>query len=127
MSHVAVLLDKAKKARSIPSDNALGKKLARSRQVVSQWRSGEAYPDEELIAQLAEMAHEDAGEWLLLVRAERSTGQARKAYGSLVRRLGLAALLAIATAPAMAAHFAYSGLGMLIMSARRRQLFAATS
>ena len=57
---------------------------------------------EDRIASIARIAHVDAGEWLLLIEAEQARGEARKAYGSLVKRLGIAALLALASVPGMA-------------------------
>lgn len=109
MTNIAVLLDKVLVSRSIASDNALSGVLGINRQSVSKWRNGEAYPDEERIAQLAEMADEDAGDWLLIVRAERSTGDAKKAYRSLAKRLGIAALLGLVAMPVMASPGAVVG------------------
>lgn len=113
------LLDKAREACSLSSDAALATRLGVTRSQLSSWRVGREPIPEDRIASLARLAHLDAGEWLLLVEAEQARGEARKAYGLLVKRLGIAALLAIATAPAMACHFAYSGLLMNIMSAVR--------
>lgn len=120
MPNVAVLLDKVRSARSLASDNALAGSLHITRQTVSQWRAGSAYPDDDKIAQLAEWAGDDPGDWMLLLRAERAEGKARKAYAGLVRRLGIAALLAIVAGPAMASHFVYSGLVVPIMSMLNR-------
>lgn len=102
MGIVATQLDKMRKARSIASDRALAALLDVKPQTVSLWRSGDAYPEEDRIAQIAEANGDHPGEILLLVRAERATGPAAKAYGSLVERLGLAAILALAAFPALA-------------------------
>lgn len=95
MAVVATLMDKARQKRGIPSDNALAGALGRSRQVVSQWRSGDAYPDEELIVALAEMAGDNPAEWLVAVKAVRSDGKAGKVWAALAKRLGAAAAVVL--------------------------------
>lgn len=100
MTCVALLLDKARDARSIPSDNALALAIGQRRQVVSQWRKGDSYPSEDHIAQLAKMAREDEGVWLVRVRAERTTGPAHVGWERVLRQLGAAAVLgAVALLP----------------------------
>ena len=93
MAVVAALMDKARARRGITSDNALGIALGRSRQVVSQWRAGDAYPDEELIVALAEMAGDDAAEWLVAVKAVRGEGKAGKVWAALAKRLAATAAM----------------------------------
>lgn len=102
MATLALLLDKAKKARSMSSDNAFAVSMGWRRQVVSQWRNAESYPSEDHIAQLAEIAHEDPVEWLVRVKAERSEGAAAKYWARLARQLGAAAALALCVVPMLA-------------------------
>ena len=124
MANVAVLLDKVRNTRSIASDNALALSLHVTRQTVSQWRHGDAYPDEDRIAQLAELAGEDAGGWLLLMKAERTEGRTKKAYQSLVKQLGIAAMLGIVLMPGSvyATHLSHFAIipGLSIMSTSTR-------
>jgi len=87
MSTVAKLLDEVKDRKKIRSDNALAKKLETQRQVVSQWRYGLSYPSEENIAQLAEMADDDPGKWLLNIKISRTEGKARLGWESIANRL----------------------------------------
>jgi len=94
MSAIADLIDRAKKARAIPSDNAFAVAMGWRRQVISQWRSGDSYPSEDHIAQLAELAHDDPVKWLVAVKAERTDGPAGKAWARLARQLGAAAAVA---------------------------------
>jgi len=96
------LLDKARVACSASSDAALASRLTVSAQQVSRWRKGHDRMPNEQIARIARLAHLDAGEWVLLIEAEQNTGEAGKAYGSLVKRLGIAALLDLASVPGMA-------------------------
>lgn len=94
MPTINALLDKARETRSIASDNALAQTFGVHRQAVSKWRNGDAYPSENHIAQLAEMAGDDAGAWLVLIQAERATGKAAKAWASVAQRIGHAAAVA---------------------------------
>ncbi|EFF49016.1 conserved hypothetical protein [Xanthomonas citri pv. aurantifolii str. ICPB 10535] len=86
-------MDKARAKRGLTSDSAIAVELKRSRQVVSQWRNGDAYPDEDLIVSLAEMAGDDPSEWLVAVRAIRSEGKAGKAWAALAKRLAATTLI----------------------------------
>ena len=115
MGIVAMQLDKVRVSRSLASDRAVAKAFHVTAQTVSMWRSGDAYPDEDKIAQLAELAGDDPGELLVRVRIERSSGKAREAWVHNLARLGIPAVLALATLPAMAGHFAYPGLVIIIM------------
>lgn len=95
MAIVATLLDKARNRRGIPTDMALAERLGRSRAVVSEWRAGKSYPDEDLIVALAELAGDDPGEWLLAIKAVRTEGKAGKVWAALAKRLGAVAAVAL--------------------------------
>lgn len=95
MDAINNLLDKAREHCSLPSDGALAERLGVSRQLVSQWRKGHNPLADERIAQIARAAGEDAGVWLVRVRAEQTHGEAAKAWARLARQLGAAAALAI--------------------------------
>lgn len=97
MSIVATLMDKARQRRGIPTDMALAERLGRSRALVSEWRAGKGYPDEDLIIALAEMAGDDPGEWLVAVKAIRTDGRAGKVWAELAKRIGAAAVMLVVT------------------------------
>lgn len=127
MSAIAELLDLAKKAKHIDTDNAFAVSLNWRRQIVSQWRNGESYPSEENIAFLAGLAHEDPATWLVRIKAERSEGAAGKAWAALAKRLGAAAALVflvggLAPSPAAAQGIDSASVSgpMYIMSILRR-------
>lgn len=105
MSVVAALLDKAKNTKSITSDNALSHAVGTNRQVISQWRHGDAYPSEENIVLLAEMAGDDPVQWLVAIKAVRSHGAAGKAWASLAKRLAATAMAVVITFGMMATNF----------------------
>jgi transcriptional regulator with XRE-family HTH domain len=91
MDAVNKLLDKARATCSLPSDVALAEKLGVSRQLVSQWRKGANPLSDDRIAQVAHLAKDDGGRWLLLIHAERASGAAAKDWAALVRKFGAAA------------------------------------
>lgn len=93
MSSVAALLDKAREACSLPSDNALSQRLGVTRAVVSTWRSGNAPMPDERIAQLCAMAKLDGPEWLAKIHAERAQSPAERAlWSKMLMRLAAAAI-----------------------------------
>lgn len=94
MNALNKLLDKAKETRSLPSDLALAAQLGKSRQLVSEWRKGQKQIQDDDIAHLAKLAHEDGGQWLLLIHAEQAHGPAAKEWASLLRKFGAAAAVA---------------------------------
>lgn len=93
MRTVATLLDKARETCRLPSDNTLAQRLGVSRSIVSAWRADEKRPSDDHIATLAKLAHEDEGDWIVTLRASWATGEARRAWAALARRLGTAALV----------------------------------
>lgn len=101
MSIVSTLIDKARQRGGITSDSALAAQFGVHRQAVSKWRNGDAYPDEEHIAEMAVMAGDDPVQWLVAVKAVRADGKAGKAWASLARRLaavGMALALGVGLA-----------------------------
>lgn len=111
MSVLATLIDKAKQKRGIPTDMALAERLGRSRQLISEWRSGNAYPDEELIVALAELAGDDPAEWLVAVKAVRADGKAGKVWAALAKRLGAAAAVVLVGVLASLPSIAHAATG----------------
>lgn len=87
MSIVATLIDKARQRAGIASDSALAAQFGVHRQAVSKWRNGDAYPDEEHVAEMALMAGDDPIQWLVAIKAVRADGKAGKAWASLAKRL----------------------------------------
>ena len=82
MGIVSALIDKARQRSGIDSDSALAAHFGIHRQAVSKWRTEDAYPDEDNIAAMAEMAGEDPAQWLVAVKAVRSSGPAGKAWAA---------------------------------------------
>lgn len=104
MSAIIKLLDKAQEQCSPANQTGLALRLGVTRGAISSWKT-QAYPlPTERIAELARIAHLDAGEWVVLVEAEQSKGEAKKTYGLLAKRLGIAALLGLFTTPAWAGN-----------------------
>jgi len=89
------LLDKVREVCSIPSDNALAKRLDVTRGLVSGWRN-DRYPiPDSTVAELCELAKLDAPMWLAEIHAERAISKAEKAMWSrMLTRLAAAAIFA---------------------------------
>lgn len=109
-----IFLDKVKKACSVNSDAALATRLELSAQQISRWRKGHDPMPQEQITRIARVAHVDGGEWLILIEAEQAKGETRKAYSGLVKRLGIAAVLAVLSVPGMAGNFVENGSQCLL-------------
>lgn len=92
MSIVATLIDKARARSGITSDNALAARFDLHRQSISKWRTGDAYPDEENIVELATMAGDDPAEWLVAIKAVRTEGAAGKVWSQLAKKLAASAI-----------------------------------
>lgn len=128
MSAVNKLLDKARDACSARSDAALADHLQVSRQLVSQWRKGANPLSDDRIAQIARVAEEDGGAWLLLIHAEQASGQAKKDWATLARRLGAAAVVVLAVALPLVSQATTKpeqGQAIYIMRSVRRWLRSA--
>ncbi len=93
MQHVNNLLDKVKECCSIPSDNALSKKIGITRALVSGWRVGRYPVPDERIAQLCNMAKLDAPEWVARLHEERAQSAVERAmWSKMLMRLAAAAI-----------------------------------
>lgn len=113
MSIVATLIDKARQRAGIASDSALAAQFGVHRQAVSKWRNGDAYPDEEHIAEMAIMAGDDPVQWLVAIKAVRADGKAGKAWAALAKRLAAVAMtLAVGVGLASPAHVQAAEKGM---------------
>ena len=107
MSVVAALIDKARERGTYRTDSAIATHFGIHRQAVSKWRNGDAFPEEDHIVALAEMAGENPEQWLVAIRAVRGHGPAAKVWQGLARKLAastaLVLILALPSLPALAA------------------------
>lgn len=89
------LLDRWKKARGLESDYAAAQALGITRGSPSNWRHGRSHAAAATVTRMANDLGEDAGAWLALIESQRAaTGEDRKAWAELARRLGAAATVA---------------------------------
>ncbi|MGR4896968.1 DUF3693 domain-containing protein [Stenotrophomonas sp. LARHCG68] len=96
MSAAAQLLDSAREATNLPSDNALAQKLGVTRATVSGWRK-DYYPlPDERIAQLCALAKLDGPEWMARIHAEKAQSPAERAlWSKMLTRLAAAAIFLV--------------------------------
>ena len=92
-----LLIDKAKEAISLTSDNALAKELGINRQLLWKVRQGAMPLPDQRIVQLCEMAKLDAQVWLAKIHEEKAESKLEKKFWQLMleRLGGTAAALAI--------------------------------
>lgn len=87
MTAVNKLLDKAKKVCCSETDTALAARMHVSRAYLSSWRTGKDPMPDARIVEAANLAHDDAGAWLLAVREEQACGPTQRVWHDLRMRL----------------------------------------
>ncbi|MFL8034593.1 DUF3693 domain-containing protein [Xanthomonas vasicola] len=60
--------------------------------VLYEWRDGKKPVPDERIQQIAKIAGQDPGEWLLLIHSEQDQGDLGREWAKLYKRLGMAAM-----------------------------------
>lgn len=72
---------------------------------LSDWKTGKSPIPEERVHQLAKIAGQDPGPWLLLIKAEQGEGDLAREWGKLAARLaGMAGAIALAAGAIWAGH-----------------------
>ena len=96
MQTIADLIDAAR-ARTGANYTDISERLDRSKQLITNWRSGNKVPTDGDVLALARMAGEDADKWLAIAQAARVEGEAKTRWESIAKRLAATAtLLAVA-------------------------------
>lgn len=129
MQTARTLLDKARKTRSIASDKALAERIGVQRSLVSGWATGAVPMPDARIVEIAELAGEDPGTWLLAIHAAQDTGAVGRHWQALANRLGSMAASVLLTTGAIGAlalpawvsalHRSSESLALYIMLKRR--------
>lgn len=129
MDAINKLLDRAKEVCSLKTDTALAARLGVSRQLLSNWRKANDPIADDRIVQLARVAKEDPGTWLVAIHAELAQGETARTWLNIAKKLGYAATLAFlglaaTTLPgtayaATAVDSGRSSCNLYIMSTRR--------
>lgn len=101
MDTIADLIEAAK-LRTGASYTEIGDRLDRSKQLVTNWKSGNKVPTDGDVMALARMAGEDMDKWLAIAQAARSEGDAKTRWQQIAKRLAATAtLLAVVVFPAL--------------------------
>jgi hypothetical protein len=101
MDTIADLIEAAK-LRTGASYTEIGDRLDRSKQLVTNWKSGNKVPTDGDVMALARMAGEDMDKWLAIAQAARSEGDAKARWQQIAKRLAATAtLLAVVVFPAL--------------------------
>ncbi len=95
MSFLDQVIDQAKDHGKLASDSELAERLGIGRQSVSKWRTGEAWPRESHIEELAKMAGISPVILAMGIEAERAGPTMRRHWLDAVRALSRAAAIAV--------------------------------
>ncbi|WP_372379943.1 DUF3693 domain-containing protein [Xanthomonas sp. NCPPB 1062] len=74
------------------SVRALAERMGIAHGVLYEWRDGKKPVPDERIQQIAKIAGQDPGEWLLLIHSEQDQGELGREWAKLYKRLGMAAM-----------------------------------
>ncbi len=85
--HTKILINLAVQHIDRKNVRALAERLEIAHGVMYEWRNGTKPIPDERIQQLAKIAGEDAGRWLLLIRSEQDKGDLGKEWAKLYKRL----------------------------------------
>lgn len=94
MAQIADLIDRARQHSGV-NQAEIAARLNRSRQTVTNWKSGERVPEDEEVIALAKLAGDDPDGWLAVAQAARTNGIPRRHWQAIARRLGIAATFAL--------------------------------
>ncbi|WP_434989702.1 DUF3693 domain-containing protein [Xanthomonas melonis] len=90
--HVDTLIELAIQRSLRGSLRGLAEQMGVSSGIVSQWKLGNKPIPDERIQQLARIAGQEAGPWLLLIHSEQDQGDLGREWAKLYKRLGMAAM-----------------------------------
>lgn len=94
MDTIADLIEAARK-RTGATYTDISERLDRSKQLITNWKSGKKVPTDGDVMALARMAGENADKWLAIAQAARSDGEARVRWVQIAQRLAGTACLAL--------------------------------
>lgn len=92
MESIADLIEAAK-LRTGASYTEIGERLDRSKQLITNWKSGVKVPTDGDVMALARMAGENVDKWLAIAQAARTDGEAKARWEQIAKRLGAAAAM----------------------------------
>jgi hypothetical protein len=124
MNAINKLLDKTKESCAAATDMALAVKLAVTRQAVSNWRVGRAYPDPVACARIAEITGEPLARVLGIVGEARALSTEEK---KVWRRLATAAALVLAVGLTAAATPAQAAAQRVLAASNNAGLYIMRS
>ncbi|WP_341273070.1 DUF3693 domain-containing protein [Xanthomonas oryzae] len=89
--HVDTLIELAIQRSLRGSLRGLAEQMGVSSGIVSQWKLGNKPIPDERIQQLARIAGQEAGPWLLLIHSEQDQGDLGREWAKLYKKLGMTA------------------------------------
>ncbi|AVY66712.1 helix-turn-helix domain-containing protein [Xanthomonas translucens] len=91
--HINTLIELAIQRSLRRSLRGLAEQMGITSGVLSEWKKGNKPIPDERIQQLAKIAGQDIGPWLLLIRSEQDQGELGREWAKLYKRLGATAAI----------------------------------
>jgi transcriptional regulator with XRE-family HTH domain len=91
METIADLIEAARK-RTGATYTDISERLDRSKQLITNWKSGKKVPTDGDVLALARMAGENADKWLAVAQAARTEGEAKTRWEQIAQKLGAVAM-----------------------------------
>jgi len=91
METIADLIEAARK-RTGATYTDISERLDRSKQLITNWKSGKKVPTDGDVLALARMAGENADKWLAIAQAARTEGEAKTRWEQIAQKLGAVAM-----------------------------------
>lgn len=112
METIADLIEAARK-RTGATYTDISERLDRSKQLITNWKSGKKVPTDGDVLALARMAGENADKWLAIAQAARTEGEAKTRWEQIAQKLGAVAMaLVMGVGLASPAHVQAAEKGM---------------
>ncbi|QDS18162.1 DUF3693 domain-containing protein [Xanthomonas arboricola] len=90
--HIKTLIELAVQRLDRKSVRSLSERMGIAHGVLYEWRDGKKPVPDERIQQIAKIAGQDPGPWLLLIHSEQDQGDLGREWAKLYKRLGIAVL-----------------------------------
>ncbi|ARO68580.1 hypothetical protein B9J09_05630 [Xylella fastidiosa subsp. pauca] len=109
--HATKLIELAVQRLDRKNVRALAERIDIAHGVLYDWKNGNKPIPNERIQELAKIAGEDAGQWLLLIRSEQDQGELSKEWEKLYKRLTATAAALIVGVGVSTANTSHASMG----------------
>lgn len=108
--HATTLIELAVQHLDRKSVRALAERMDIAHGVLYEWKNGTKPLPDDRIRQIARIANQDPGPWLLMIKSEQDEGELGRVWAKLAKQLGATAVLIVLCAMPLQA-FASTAMG----------------